>query len=84
VEGLGDYFVSERVRVWVSAGERPAFIVPASYITTRFGVDYVNIRAAGPDIDVPVQRGRAEPQPGIPDGIEILSGLTAGDRLVRP
>jgi RND family efflux transporter MFP subunit len=84
VEGLGDYFVSERVRVWVSAGDRPAFIVPATYITTRFGVDYVKLRGAGPDIDVPVQRGRELPQPGMPDGIEILSGLNAGDRLVRP
>jgi RND family efflux transporter MFP subunit len=84
VEGLGDYFVSERVRVWVSAGDRPAFVVPASYITTRFGVDYVKLRGAGPDIDVPVQRGREQPQPGMPDGIEILSGLSAGDRLVRP
>jgi hypothetical protein len=48
-------------------------------------VDYVKIRSTGgADIDVPVQRGRAQPQPGITDGIEILSGLTAGDRLVRP
>ena len=31
VEGLGDYFVSERIRVWVSAGERTAFVVPARF-----------------------------------------------------
>jgi len=85
VDGLGDYFVSERIRVWVAAGDRSAFIVPAPFITTRFGVDYVKIRGAGgADIDVPVQRGREQPQPGVPDGIEILSGLTSGDRLVRP
>jgi RND family efflux transporter MFP subunit len=85
VDGLGDYFVSERIRVWVSAGDRAAFIVPASFVTTRFGVDYVKIRSAGgADIDVPVQRGREQPQPDHPDGIEILSGLIAGDRLVRP
>jgi len=85
VEGLGDYFVSERIRVWISAGDRAAFIVPAAYITTRFGVDYVKVRGAdGVDIDVPVQRGRQQPLPGSPDGIEILSGLKAGDRLVRP
>lgn len=85
VEGLGDYFVSERIRVWVSAGERNAFIVPASFITTRFGVDFARIRSAGTvDVEVPVQRGRELPRPDLPDGIEILSGLSAGDRLVKP
>ena len=85
VEGLGDYFVSERIRVWVAAGERTAFIVPAAFVTTRFGVDYVKVRGAdGSDVDVPVQRGRDAPRPDLPDGIEILSGLNAGDRLVMP
>ena len=85
VQGLGDYFVSERIRVWVSAGDRTAFVVPAGFITTRFGVDYVKIRnAEKQDMDVPVQRGRALPRPDLPDGIEILSGLKAGDRLVKP
>lgn len=85
VDGLGDYFVSERIRVWISAGERTAFIVPASVITTRFGVDYVRVRRAGAaDVEVPVQRGRELPRPDLPDGIEILSGLNAGDQLVQP
>lgn len=39
VAGLGDYFVGARVRVWVSAGERSAFVVPARFVATRFGVD---------------------------------------------
>lgn len=85
VEGLGDYFVGERIRVWVSAGERAAFIVPSSYITTRFGVDYARVQSTdGKIVDVPVQRGRELPRPEEKDGIEILSGLKAGDRLVRP
>ena len=85
VEGLGDYFVSERIRVWVAAGERTAFIVPARFITTRFGIDYVTVRGSnGADTAVPVQRGRELPRPEMPDGIEILSGLMAGDRLVMP
>jgi RND family efflux transporter MFP subunit len=86
VPRLGDYFVSERIRVWISAGERSAIIVPASYITTRFGVDYVRVRAPGAsaDVDVPVQRGRELPRPDLPDGVELLSGVVAGDRLVRP
>lgn len=85
VDGLGDYFVSERIRVWISAGERSAFIVPASFLTTRFGVDYVKVRRNGTaDVEVPVQRGRELPRPELPDGIEILSGLKAGDHLVKP
>jgi RND family efflux transporter MFP subunit len=85
VEGLGDYFVNERIRVWIAAGERNAFVIPARFITTRFGVDYVKIRsAANVDTEVPVQRGRPAPNREMPDGIEILSGLQASDRLVRP
>jgi RND family efflux transporter MFP subunit len=86
VEGLGDYFVSERIRVWVSAGERTAFVIPSGLIATRFGVDYVKVLvgAGSTAREVPVQRGRATPRPGLPDGIEILSGLEAGDRLVGP
>ena len=85
VEGLGDYFVSERIRVWVSAGERSAFVIPAAFITTRFGVDYVRVQdAGGVPRDVPVQRGRQAPRRDLPDGIEILSGVKAGDRLVSP
>ena len=85
VDGLGDYFVGERIRVWVSGGERTAFIVPSPFITTRFGVDYARVQSAdGKITDVPVQRGRELPRPDEADGIEILSGLNAGDRLVRP
>jgi RND family efflux transporter MFP subunit len=84
VDGLGDYFVSKRVRVWISAGERSAIIIPASFITTRFGVDYVAVSDGGRMIEVPVQRGRDLPRPDLPDGTEILSGIKPGDRLVKP
>jgi RND family efflux transporter MFP subunit len=85
VEGLGDYFVGERIRVWVSGGERTAIVVPSSFITTRFGIDYARLRTAdGKTIDVPVQRGRDLLRPDEPNAIEILSGLKAGDRIVRP
>jgi biotin carboxyl carrier protein len=84
VAGLGDYFVGQRIRVWVSGGERSAIIIPAGYVTTRFGIDYVKVRKDRGTIDVPVQRGRDLPRPDMPDGLEILSGLAAGDGLVRP
>lgn len=85
VAGLGDYFVGERIRVWVAAGERTSTIVPSSFITTRFGIDYARVRTDSKTvIDVPVQRGRELPRPEMPDALEILSGLKAGDVLVRP
>lgn len=85
VEGLGDFFVGERLRVWISAGTRTAFVIPAAFLHTRFGVDYVSVqRDGGKPLDVPVQRGRDLPRPDMPDGIDILSGLRAGDVLVRP
>ena len=84
VSGLGDYFVGERIRVWVSAGERTSVIVPGSFIVTRFGIDYARVRKGNEPIDVPVQRGRQLPRPDMPDALEILSGLKTGDVLVQP
>jgi RND family efflux transporter MFP subunit len=84
VEGLGQYFVGDRLRVWISGGTRPAFVIPAGFVKTRFGIDYVQLRQADRTIDVPVQRGRELPTPALPDGLEILSGIRAGDQLVRP
>jgi RND family efflux transporter MFP subunit len=82
--GLGEYFVGQRIRVWVSGGSRSAIVIPSNYVTTRFGVDYVRMQNGERFIDVPVQRGRDLPRPDILNGLEILSGLAAGDRLVRP
>jgi RND family efflux transporter MFP subunit len=84
VEGLGEYFVGDRLRVWIPGDARPAYVIPASYVTTRFGVDYVQLRDGDKTVDVPVQRGREMPSPELPDGLEILSGIRAGDQLVRP
>ena len=84
VPGLGDYFVGERIRVWISAGSRDSIVVPASFIVTRFGIDYARVRKGNDVIDVPVQRGRFMPRPDMPDALEILSGLQAGDILVQP
>ncbi|MCB9979333.1 MAG: efflux RND transporter periplasmic adaptor subunit [Rhodospirillales bacterium] len=85
VEGLGDYFVGERVRVRISGGERQAFVVPASYVVTRFGIDHVRLKGAdGAVMEAPVQMGVAVPLEDVPDGVEILSGLRDGDVLVTP
>lgn len=84
VGGVGDYFVGERVRVWVGAGSRSAILVPASLIATRAGIDYAKIWTGSGALDVPVQRGQVHATPGRPQQLEILSGLTPGDRLLKP
>jgi len=84
VVGLGEYFVGERIRVWVSAGDRESIIVPGAFIVTRFSIDYARVRKGSAAIDVPVQRGRELPRPDMPDALEILSGLNSGDVLVHP
>ncbi|MBI5129914.1 MAG: efflux RND transporter periplasmic adaptor subunit [Rhodopseudomonas palustris] len=84
VEGLGQYFVGDRLRVWISGGDRPAVVIPSRFIKTEFGIDTVQLGEPGKTVAVPVQRGRDHPTPDMPDGLEILSGLRNGDRLVQP
>jgi hypothetical protein len=71
--------------VLIPAGEREAIVIPARYIETRYGVDYVRLmRSGGAVIDAPVQIGGAMPTDASPDGVEILSGLEPGDVIVLP
>lgn len=75
-------FIGARVRVLAPAGERRAFVIPGRYIVTRYGVDYVRLWRDGAAIEAPVQRGARTPLENMNDGIEILSGLQAGDQIV--
>jgi RND family efflux transporter MFP subunit len=84
VDGIGNYFVGQRVRVWLAGGLRRRIVVPEHEIFTRFGIDYARLRTPQGLIDAPVQRGVAAPSAAMPDGIEILSGLHDGDVLAAP
>lgn len=86
VEGLGDFFVGERVRVFVSTASRRAIVIPERYVFQRSGLDFV-VLADGREIVV--QPGRRVPELAfqgepVPDGLEILSGLEPGDELLVP
>lgn len=76
VEGLGNYFVGERVPVFVSTGQRSTFVVPAGFLFLRYGTTYARVRGTG---DVVVQIGQA-----LDGKVEVLSGLKDGDVLVMP
>lgn len=85
VAGLGDYFVGERVRVWVGTEPRPRIVVPAHFVSTRFGIDTVTVRHGGENRKIVVQRGMSVPLvvDGVTvDGLEILTGLHENDILV--
>jgi RND family efflux transporter MFP subunit len=84
-DGLGKYFVGERVLVRISAGKRNAIVVPSEYLFNHFGLDYARIKEGGGEtIDVVVQPGQPIRSEGDGGGIEVLGGLKPGDRLVRP
>ena len=76
VAGLGDFFVGERIRVWVGTGKRPAIVVPEVYLYARYGLTFAKL-SDGREVVV---------QPGLPQdgGVEVLTGLEPGDVLSRP
>ncbi|WP_338467454.1 efflux RND transporter periplasmic adaptor subunit [Novosphingobium sp. ZN18A2] len=79
VPGLDGRFIGRRVEARVEAGTHSAVIVPKTYVTTRYGIDYVSLRGKdGALSTVPVQTAPA----GSENAVEILSGVAAGDVLV--
>lgn len=76
VEGLGDYFVGERTRVYVPTGKRDTMFIARAAVYRRAGVDFVRLDNGG---EVAVQTGETRG-----DQIEILSGLKDGDVVVSP
>jgi RND family efflux transporter MFP subunit len=76
VEGLGNYFVGERTRVYVTTGKRETILVPRAAIYRRAGVDYIRLKD-GAEIVIQTGERRGE-------DVEILSGLQDGDAVVTP
>ncbi len=74
VDKLGDYFVGERTRVYVSTGTRKTLLVPRVSVFERAGLEYVRLTD---NREVIVKLGEVRG-----DKVEILSGLKAGDRVV--
>ena len=76
VTNLGDYFVGERTRVYVTTGRRPAILLPSASIYQRAGVSFVRLKGG---VEVVIQVGEARPE-----GTEVLAGLRDGDVVLAP
>lgn len=83
VDDLGDFFVGERTLVWIPVDKRTVISVPPAAVSNRYGVDYVRLAGTPEPIDVAVIVGDVFESAEGPR-IEILSGLTDGDKVVLP
>lgn len=79
VPGISDRFIGRRLGATLEIGRRNAIVVPRRFMTTRFGIDYVDVVANRTLSAVPVQ---ATPLPDS-DTVEILAGVGAGDIIYR-
>ena len=76
VPGVTADFVGRRVSTNVEVGSRVGITLPRRFVSTRFGIDYVDlVGKGGSAVWVPVQTAPA------PDAskLEILSGMSPGD-----
>lgn len=77
--GLITDLIGRRVSVLVEAGTRSAIVVPRRFVSTRFGIDYVDLVGRNGAVStIPVQTAPVAD----PNQIEILSGASAGDILL--
>lgn len=75
---LSTDLVGRRVSVLLDIGARPGIVVPRRFVSTRYGVDYVDVAGRDGVTSMVVQTAPT----GDPATIEILSGVVAGDVLV--
>jgi RND family efflux transporter MFP subunit len=72
-EGIGAYFVGERVRLDVATGRREAIVVPAACLSRRHGVTFARLQGGAAVV--------VQPGGEVDGGVEILAGLEPGDTL---
>ena len=81
VPGLTTELVGRRVGVSIEVGRRKAVMIPRRFVSTRYGIDYVNVLSADHHLSaVAVQTAPAAD----PAQVEVLGGIAAGDTLFAP
>ena len=81
VPGLTTQLVGRRVGVMIEVGQRRAMVVPRHFISTRYGIDYIDV--VTPDRRISAVAVQTAPT-GDPDTREILGGILEGDTLFAP
>ncbi|MBC7155879.1 MAG: HlyD family efflux transporter periplasmic adaptor subunit, partial [Rhodobacteraceae bacterium] len=83
VDGLSDTFIGQRVLVQVPVARREVLAVPPAAVSSRSGLDFVQVLTAAGAAEITVIPG---PLVETPDGPrrEILTGLRAGDTILVP
>jgi RND family efflux transporter MFP subunit len=77
--GLATDLVGRRVTALVDIGTHSGIVVPHRFVSTRFGIDYVDLLAKdGSASSVPVQTAPTRDA----GQVEVLSGVSVGDVLV--
>jgi RND family efflux transporter MFP subunit len=80
VPGLTAQLVGRRISVLMDVGARRSIVLPRSFVTTRFGIDYVSLVAKdGSATLIPVQTAPTSD----PERLEILTGVSPGDVLIK-
>lgn len=78
---IDNSMIGRRIAAKVETGTRKALLVPANYVTSHYGIDYVTVVSKdGSATQVPVQTA-----PAVETGkVELLSGVVAGDTIIAP
>lgn len=77
--GIDNRLIGRRLAAKIEIGTRKVLLVPAQFITNRYGIDYVTVLAKdGSAAQVPVQLSQFNET----GKVEILSGVDPGDTLV--
>lgn len=83
VAHLDEAFVNARILVQLPVGQRNALLVPAAAMQTRSGIDFVTVLDDGNPVLRAVVPGERLDHDGEPM-VEILTGLSAGEKVVTP
>ncbi len=82
VDGGLSALVGERIDVLAPVGERLALRIPKSFVTTRYGIDFVRVHVGELTIDAPITL--ANPKADADGFVEVLAGLHDGDTIETP
>lgn len=76
LDSIGDYFVGQRVMVYIPVAQKEMILLPNEYIQTRHGLNYVTLDDLS---EIVVQTGAT-----VNGNTEVLSGLNINDKVIIP